>query len=281
VAVTGQTGPGQAVPGEAGQADQAGPNGAGAGYPGGMRSFRAGMRDAIPFILSCFPFSFACGLLGRQAGLSLVEIGAMAALVYAGTAQFIGITLIAAGASPLMIILSSLIVNLRYLLQGLSLSPFLSWLPVRWLLAIAFGIVDESYAVAISRYLKAGQPRGDPVYFFGCTASLYVVWVSVSVAGGALGAVVGDPCRWGLDFAMPAAFISIVMPQLTDSRALTVLMISGLAALIAKEFTPGTTYLILAAVFGSVVGIALEAFRPAARPAAKAPAGDGSGGCAA
>lgn len=247
---------------------------AGAATPGWGRSFLVGMRDTVPFMLSCFPFSFACGLLGRQAGLSMAEVGCMGALVYAGTAQFIGITLIQAGASAPVIILSSLIVNLRYLLQGLSLAPFLSWMRARWLFAIAFGIVDETYAVAISRYLKEGKPRGDPIYFLGSTASLYVIWVGSSVAGCALGSIVGDPCRWGLDFAMPAAFISIVMPQLVDGRAWSVFLISGVAALIVKQLTPGTTYLILAAVAGSLIGMVLETLR---RPSQRAP-GEGDGG---
>jgi len=225
---------------------------------GGFGTLMEGARDSIPFLIGCLPFALTCGLMSVQAGLSLGETAAMSGLVYAGTAQFLAVSLIQSGAGAALIIMGVFVVNIRYFIQGLSLSPFFSWLPLRWLLPLGFGLVDETYALSMDRYLRQGTRRGDPLYFVGSTSILFVAWMSGSLAGRILGETIGDPLRWGLDFALPAAFIGIVMGQLTDARAWTVFLVAGGVALVAAGLLPGTGYLALAAVTGSLVGVLLE-----------------------
>jgi len=221
--------------------------------------FWLGMRDTLPFVVSCFPFALACGLMSAQAGLSPGEVAAMSGLVYSGTAQCLALGLLQAGVGGGAIVLCTLVVNLRYFLQGLSLSPFFAWLPLRRVLLLAFGLVDETYALSISRYLKRNDGRGHPAYFLGSTSTLYVNWLVGTMLGTILGSSVGDPLRWGLDFAMPAAFLTIVLPQLVDLKVWTVFLVAGAAALLVNQLMPGTMYLLAAALIGSLLGILLEA----------------------
>jgi len=220
--------------------------------------FEKGFVETIPLMIGCTPFGFAFGVLAVQVGLTPVEAGVMSGLVYAGAAQFVALGLLKAGAGYALVVLSSFLVNLRYLLMGLSLSPYLSHLGMRWLAGIAFGTVDESYARTISHYQSSGVRRGNPYYMVGSTLGLYAFWMGSSIGGAVLGGALGDPFQWGLDFAMPATFITIVTPQLTGLRGALVFLAAGASALLGMELLPGSWYLVTAAVAGSALGALLE-----------------------
>jgi len=105
-------------------------------------AFSTGIKDTIPLVIGAVPFGIIFGTLSSASGLSPWGALAMSAFVFAGSAQFIALGLLAAGSSIPLIILTTFVVNLRHLLYGVSLMPHLKHLPQRWLLPLACWLTD-------------------------------------------------------------------------------------------------------------------------------------------
>lgn len=217
--------------------------------------FIAGIRDTLPLMLGVFPFGLAYGIFARTLGLTASETLLMSLTVFAGAAQFISLPMFAANAGWLMITLTTLLINLRHLLMGASLAPYMQKLPMSWKAFLCFGMVDETYAVAISRTQAVGYDRD---YHFGCNATAYVTWASSTLIGIFLGSHIRDPLAWGLDFAMPATFLALLIPRLTDRISLTVCLVSVTVSVATALWVPGKWYVIVACLTAVAVGAWME-----------------------
>lgn len=217
--------------------------------------FRAGVRDTLPVMVGVFPFGLAYGVFAQAMGLTPAETVLMSLSVFAGAAQFVSLPMFAAGSGWMMIAFTTLLINLRHLLMGASLTPFMEKLPLAWKAFLCFGMADETYAVTISRAQSAGYSRD---YHFGSNATGYVTWAVSTVLGVLLGAHISDPLAWGLDFAMPATFLALLMPRLIDRTSLAVCAVAGLVSVAASVVLPGKWYIILACLPAVAVGACLE-----------------------
>ncbi|MDW7673258.1 MAG: AzlC family ABC transporter permease [Bacillota bacterium] len=213
------------------------------------------VKDGLPLIIGLLPFGITYGIVASQAGLTAAETLLMSLIVFAGAAQFIGITMIAAGASPMLIVFTTLLINLRHLLMGVSLIPYLKPYGLKWQSILAFGTVDESYAITMKRFMEKGP---SPVYQLMLNSTFYLCWASFSLIGVSIGHLIANPLDWGLDFAMPATFIAIVAPQLKDRIILVVAVVAGIAAVLGMLYLPGKWYIIVAAIVGVIVGGGME-----------------------
>ena len=219
---------------------------------GGACEFRRGVRAALPLWLGITPYGLAFGLLGPAAGLSGQATLATSLLVFAGSAQLIALGLVGAGASPLLVVLTVLVVNLRHLLYAASLAPRLGKLPQRWKLAISFLLTDETYAVVIDRLERAGN--GALRYFYlGAGLAIYVDWAASTAVGLAIGGLVPDPTVLGLDFALPATFIGLLAPQLRTRGAWVTLAVAALATLVLAGL-PGRLDVFAAIIVAATAG---------------------------
>lgn len=104
------------------------PNSLDPGEPSPQKVFWQGARDMIPLTVGAIPFGIIFGTLAQGSGLSFGGAIAMSALVFAGSAQFIALGLLASGSSVALVVLTTLVVNLRHLLYAASLVPY--WLMV-------------------------------------------------------------------------------------------------------------------------------------------------------
>jgi hypothetical protein len=111
------------------------------------QEFLSGVRDTLPLLLGALPFGLIYGAVAATSGLSLAAAIAMSALVFAGSSQFIAIGLVAAQTPVAIIVLTTLIVNLRHMLYSATLLPYLKDLPQRWRIPLAFWLTDETFAV--------------------------------------------------------------------------------------------------------------------------------------
>jgi 4-azaleucine resistance transporter AzlC len=114
--------------------------------------FLQGARDILPLIVGAIPFGIIFGSLAASYGLSLGQALGMSLLVFAGSAQFIGVSLIGGGAGAAVVLLTTLVVNLRHALYSATLQPFVRHLPKRWRVPLAFWLTDEAFAVVQHRY---------------------------------------------------------------------------------------------------------------------------------
>jgi len=218
-------------------------------------TFPAGSRAALPIVLGYLPIGFAFGVLAQTAGLSVAEVALMSLLVYAGSAQFIGVEMLAAGAAAPAIISTTFLVNLRHLLLSTALVPsFGQNRPVVNAL-LSYGITDETFAVNAS--LLRGRPIG-PAFVAGLHITSQASWIAASVAGALAGGFAGNHEALGLDFALSAMFIGLLVPHLRGEGARS----RRIAALVAAATAVGMGLLgqpswgvIVATVIAATVGV--------------------------
>lgn len=217
--------------------------------------FRAGFLDTVPIWLGAAPFGAIYAVSALAAGLSPAQTLAMSLFVFAGAAQFTAAGLFAAGATPLAIVVTTLVINARHALLAASLAPYLRKAGPLARAALAFQLTDESYAVGMRSFL-AGQ--GSVAYQFGSNISLYVIWQSSTLAGILLGAFIPDPAAYGLDLVFPLTFIGLLAPLLRDRVSGVVAALAAGLAIGGALLLPGSWYILLAGIVASGLGAALK-----------------------
>jgi 4-azaleucine resistance transporter AzlC len=222
-----------------------------------------GLRDSVPMLVGIAPFGIIFGTLAGAAGLTLWQAAGMSLFVYAGSAQFIVISLMNAGASAVVILLTTFIVNLRHVLYSATLQPQVNELPQRWRVLLAFWLTDETFAVVQRYYLVNGRSPLGHWYWLGVTTALYACWVGSSVVGVLFGQAVPNMAGWGLEFAMLATFIGIVVPLLRNQPQIAAALAAGAVALMTYTW-PYKLGLMAAAFSGIAVGVLLERRRAGA-----------------
>ncbi|WP_339410623.1 MULTISPECIES: AzlC family ABC transporter permease [unclassified Pseudomonas] len=222
-----------------------------------LQQFLYGVRDSIPMIVGILPFGLIYGALASLAGLSLGQAVGMSLLVYAGSAQFIAISLLTLGSGAVVILLTTLVVNLRHVLYSAALQPYVGRLSQRWRVPLAFGLTDETFAVVQRRYLARGMTEHGQWYHAGVALALYLSWVSSSLVGALFGQSVPNLAGWGLDFAMLATFIGIVVPALRSQPQIAAALVAGAVALLCHAW-PYKLGLMAAALSGISIGVWFE-----------------------
>lgn len=170
-----------------------------------------GIKDCAPTLIGYASIGIASGMVGIASQLSVSEIALLSALVYAGAAQFIICALLAAGSPPYVIIMTTLIVNLRHLLLSMTLAPHFTRYSLVKNIGIGAWLTDETFGVAANR-LAAGGELNDR-WMTGLNGTAYLGWVASCVAGAVFGKWLGDPMRFGMDFALNAMFIALLVLQ--------------------------------------------------------------------
>ena len=216
----------------------------------------AGVRAQLPILLGTFLFGVIYGALAIKAGLPPLLALAMSSIVFAGSSQLIGTALFAAQAPGVVIVLTTLIVNLRHLLYSASVAPFLQPLRPIWKWLLAYLLTDEAYAVAITHYNRADAPAGNKHWYFLSTG--LTLWLSWQIST-AVGIFVGGeiPNSWSFDFAVALTFIALLVPALKDRPSIAAAVVAGGVAVMAHgwQYRLGLT---CGALAGIAVGLWLE-----------------------
>jgi 4-azaleucine resistance transporter AzlC len=222
-------------------------------------AFSDGVKAAAPIVLGYLPIGFAFGVLARTSGLTVAEAGLMSIFVYAGSSQFIGAGLIAAGASPATIFSTTFLVNLRHLLMSTALVPSLGHNPPWQNCLLAYGITDECFAVSTS--ILQGRPAS-PAFVAGLHITAQATWVLTSIAGALVGQAAARTEALGLDFALAAMFIGLLVPHFTGEGRRPRLVSGAVAAALAVAFSllfPASSWsVILATLIGATVGVMMR-----------------------
>ena len=220
-------------------------------------AFWRGFRDGSPFILGVMPFGLLFGVLGTEAGLDLVEVMGMSVLVIAGAAQFAALSQMQENAPVIMVLAAALAVNLRMAMYSASLAPHLGDAPFWKRAAVAYILVDNTYAVSIAEYDRhpAQSTRDKLAFYFGSAVPALVFWYASTLTGALLGQTI--PPEFALDFAVPIAFMAIVAPMLRTLAHVAAALTSIVLAL-ALAFLPYSAGLLIAAAAAMVVGAEVE-----------------------
>ncbi len=209
----------------------------------------------MPLWAATLPFALTLGLLTRTNGFTVLEAVGMSTIVFSGGAQVALVTLVAAGTSPLAIIITILALNVRHILYGLSLRKQFPPLSLRQILYLAFFLTDESYGLTIRDGLSG---RGGPGFYLGAGISIGSIFNIGTLVGALVGQLLPDTTRFGLDFIFPLTFLALLIPLIFNWRQIVVAITAGLASLIFSNYLSGGVAILLSALLAATVGILLE-----------------------
>ena len=211
-------------------------------------SWRAGLRAGTPFAVAGILVSVSFGVLARDTGFSAVAAVAMSAIVFAGSAQFAAVSILAAGGGLGAAVVAAALMNSRFLPMGIALAASLPGGPLKRA-AQGQPVVDSSWALALR-----DDGSFDRWFLFGASAVQYATWVAGTAVGALGGAVLGDPERLGLDAVFPTFFLALLLAELRRPRAGRVALLgAALALALVPLVPPGVP--VLAASLAALLGL--------------------------
>ena len=212
-----------------------------------LAGVREGFRTCVPVALGVAGYGIVFGALAREAGLTVAEATLMSATVLAGAAQLLAVELW--GDGVLAVLATTLVVNLRYLLMGATLRPWLGRLSPLAAYGSVFFTADENWALTM-REFRAGRPRG--AFLLGSGLAIWTFWVAATVLGATAGGAVGDPARFGLDFALTAVFLVIAVELYDGTGDLRPWASAAVVAVGTARLLPGKWYILCGGLAGAV-----------------------------
>ena len=208
------------------------------------------MRQCLSVGIATGAYGISFGALSVAAGLNLWQTIALSALLFSGASQFAIVGVIAAGGAGAAAVATSSLLAMRNGLYGLQMSRLLGVRGLRRVPAAQLTI-DESTAVAIAQPERSAQRLG----FWGTGLSVFVLWNLTTILGAVVGNALGDPKRFGLDAAAPAAFCALLWPRLKSGDARAVAAVAAVIALAVAPHAPAGVPVLVAALAAIVAGL--------------------------
>ncbi len=219
----------------------------------GLRAaFLTGVRGVAPLLLGVVPFGLVAGVAAVEAGIGLPGAVGFSVVVFAGASQLAAIDLLGQGAPAAVAIGTALVINLRMLMYSASMAPELAPLPRRTRIASAYLLTDQAYAVSILEFRTgAWDLRQRLALYLGAGATLWGTWQVSTVVGAVGGAVIPDSIPLG--YAVPLAFLSLLVPAVTDRPTLVAAVVGGVVATVGADL-PANIGMPLGAFSGVAAG---------------------------
>jgi 4-azaleucine resistance transporter AzlC len=232
-------------------------------YRNAGHAFAHGVQTLIPLIPGVIPFGLVTGVMATEMGMSPGTTMGMTLLFYSGSAQMVALQLLHNAALPLTVVVTALIINLRFIMYSASLAAHLHKLPRRWTWSMTYLLSDQSYALSTLK-LASGELGVHAKHFYmGTALAMYLAWQFSVLAGVILGARI--PETWSLGFAIPLSFLALLVPNLRSAATLGAAVVGGALAVLAIKL-PYNLGLVAASIGGVVAGLLIENLRKGAAP---------------
>ena len=212
-----------------------------------------GAITILPLSIAVIPWGFLAGSYAIEAGLSGLEAQAMSAVLFAGAAQLVAIGMFKEEVGMATLLLTIFFITSRHFLYSISMRSKISSLSGRWRLLLGFLLTDELFAICSGQSEKTFNRW----YALGAGGSFYLIWNFASFIGIVAGSQIPSLSEFGLDFAVAATFIAIVIPQIKSLPVLISVIVSLISAVFFQlnQIEGG---LMLASIFGIVSGYLSE-----------------------
>lgn len=210
------------------------------------------LRDSLAVAIPVGTYGAAFGAASVAAGFSILQTCLLSLLLFSGASQFAVVGVMGAGGSALSAIATGSLLGFRNGLYGLKMAPILKLRGLKKILAAQLTI-DESTGVAIGQ-----ESRGVEASRYGFWATglgVYVFWNLFTLLGAIGAQSIGDPSAWGLDAAVPAAFLGLVWPRLTDTKTRFVAVAAALLAIALTPFAPAGVPIIATVAIALIFGL--------------------------
>ncbi len=207
----------------------------------------------LPLSIAVLPWGLLAGSYAVDSGLSPFESQALSAIIFAGAAQLVAIGMIKAGAGIITMLVTTWFITVRHFLYSVSLRSKISPMPVRWRLLMGFLLTDELFALVGHQ----DERQFNRWYALGAGFSFYLLWNLATLTGILLGNSIPGLKDLGLDFAIAATFIAIIIPTI-KSLPVIVSVITGLVLSVALTVYRVDASLIIASVAAMLSGYVTE-----------------------
>lgn len=193
-------------------------------------TFADGARDGLPIGLGYLSVSFAFGIFAVKSGLPVWVVIAISMTNLTSAGQMAGVPMIIASSLYLELILSQLVINIRYSLMSLSLSQKLDkGVGTLGRMGIAFGITDEIFAVASTKEHRVGT-----TYMKGLIFVPYIGWSLGTILGAVAGSFLPASVQSALGIAIYGMFLAIIVPA--AKKSLSVFVVVAIAVVFSCMF---------------------------------------------
>ena len=230
-------------------------------------AFVRGLIAALPMTVVVGPFAMLFGVVATEAGLNLFEAMLFSISVFAGASQFAALQTMQENAPVLVVLATSLAVNLRMVMYSMTLAPHFGTLPLRSRAVMAYFLVDQSFATTVAEIDRTPKMTAQEkrAVFFGAVVAVAPLWFVACLVGGLIGTAI--PPDYALDFALPITFLAMVAPM---PRSLPHLVAAGVSILLSLLLVgmPYGTGLLVAASAAMAAGVRAEGWVAARRGSA-------------
>ena len=199
-----------------------------------LNNYVNGIKDGIPIGLAYLSVSFTFGLAAKEGGLSIFTSVLISLLNLTSAGQFAGLDIIKAGGSLIEIAVTTLIINMRYLLMSFALSQRVDEkIPTLKRMILSFGITDEIFAVICQKEEKVGAR-----YFLGLMTLPVICWSMGTFIGAGASMLLPGMLRSALSIAIYGMFISIIIPPAKKHKPYFVAILIAVALSCFFKYTP-------------------------------------------
>lgn len=202
----------------------------------------------------------AFGIIGKSLGFSVLWITIISLFVYAGSAQFILISMIAIHSPILSIILTIFLVNSRMILMSITTAPYFKEESVLKNILIGSFLTDESFALGMNK-LNYTDHKLSFAWFDTANIVSYLTWSVASCIGAIAGGLIHNPYSIGLDFAIIAMFIGLLYLQYISDKSmpqllkLVMILVTLVLVYVGLIFIPSSLLILVVTLLGCTLGV--------------------------
>ncbi len=222
------------------------------------KHYLTGLKDGTPIALGYFAVGFTLGIAARAMGISPFQAGLMSFLMHASAGEFAVLTVIAGGSGYLAMVITQLVINIRYFLMSCSMSQKINpntSLPKRLLLS--YFVTDEIFGISAS---VPGELN--PYYPLGAATVASPGWILGTVLGALIGNILPASLSNALSVALYGMFLAVVVPASKKDKTIAAVVLASMAGSCAFTFLPvlseidsGTRIIILTLVIAAAAAV--------------------------
>ena len=209
-------------------------------------------RDSLSVSITVGAYGVAFGAAAVANGFSVLQSCLLSLLTFSGASQFAVIGVIGSGGSALSGIATASLLGSRNGLYGVLMAPILKVRGLKRIVA-AHITIDESTGVSLSQEPRGLQAMREGFWFTGF--GVFIFWNLFTLAGAIGAKAMGDPSAWGLDAAVPAAFLGLVWPRLKNSTDKSLAIVAAIFAITTTPFLPAGLPIIGTALLAIAAGL--------------------------
>ncbi|MHC9000198.1 AzlC family ABC transporter permease [Enterococcus bulliens] len=226
-------------------------------------TLNAAIKETWPTVFGYLGIGMAFGIVGKGAGLSFGLLLSLSIFVYAGSAQFIIISMLLTKSPVLSIMLATFLVNARMLLISLTIAPYVKHESMVKNILLGIFLTDESFALGMNK-LSYTDRKLSFTWLNGANLISYLTWSIATALGVLVAQFIGDPRTMGIDFAIVSMFIGLLYFQLIADKSLSfrlqssLIVITAILVYIGMIIIPSTWLILSVTLVGCSIGMVIK-----------------------